>query len=241
MPPLTETVNNPTPLWSPTKRESHQSFSRRFPLSYEYAARRLRCSFVMRVQKQCHSPTLSLIYITPARHHFPSTSTANTQITHTSIKYIKRIKREGLPEEPIEMAMIRSLAVKLTTVTLFSLVFLSAYGYDGMVGGRTEVKDVKTNEEVQELGRFSVHEYNRSLWHRGNGDGGRELTFVEVVEAQSQVVSGIKYYLKISATQNGATKIFESVVVVKPWVHSKELLNFGPSTSSERKIVPIRF
>ncbi|KAE8022909.1 hypothetical protein FH972_008670 [Carpinus fangiana] len=139
------------------------------------------------------------------------------------------------------MSMIRSPAVTLTTVTLFSLVFLSAYGYDGMVGGRTEVKDVKTNEEVQELGRFSVHEYNRSLRHRGNGDGCRELTFVEVVEAQTQVVSGIKYYLKISATQNGVTKIFESVVVVKPWVHSKELLNFGPSTSSERKIVPIRF
>jgi cystatin-C len=139
------------------------------------------------------------------------------------------------------MSMVRSPAVTLTTVTLFFLVFLSAYGYDGMVGGRTEVKDVKTNEKVQELGRFSVHEYNRSLRHRGNGDDCRELTFVEVVEAQSQVVSGIKYYLKISATQNGVTKIFESVVVVKPWVHSKQLLNFGPSTSSERKIVPIRF
>ncbi|XP_062149949.1 cysteine proteinase inhibitor B [Alnus glutinosa] len=139
------------------------------------------------------------------------------------------------------MAMIRSPAGKLATVTLFSLVFLSAYGYDGMVGGRTEVKDVKTNEEVQKLGRFSVHEYNRSLRHRGNGDGGRELTFVEVVEAQSQVVSGIKYYLKISATQSGVTKIFESVVVVKPWVHSKELLNFGPSTPAAPKIVPIRF
>lgn len=139
------------------------------------------------------------------------------------------------------MAMIRSPAGKLATVTLFSLVFLSAYGYDGMVGGRMEVKDVKTNEEVQKLGRFSVHEYNRSLRHRGNGDGGRELTFVEVVEAQSQVVSGIKYYLKISATQNGVTKIFESVVVVKAWVHSKELLNFAPSTPAAPKIVPIRF
>ncbi|GLT71033.1 hypothetical protein SLA2020_430780 [Shorea laevis] len=139
------------------------------------------------------------------------------------------------------MAMIRSPTVTVATVTLFSLVFLSAYGYDGMVGGRTEVKDVKTNEEVQELGKFSVHEYNRSLRHRSNGDGGRELRFVEVVEAQSQVVSGIKYYLKISATQNGVTKIFESVVVVKPWVHSKELLNLGLPRPVHQKLLLLGF
>jgi len=58
-----------------------------------------------------------------------------------------------------------------------------------------------------------------------------EVTFEEVVEAQSQVVSGIKYYMKISATQGGDggdSRIFESVVVVKPWLRSKQLLNFAP-------------
>ncbi|KAB1213492.1 Cysteine proteinase inhibitor 10 [Morella rubra] len=129
------------------------------------------------------------------------------------------------------MALIKSPAATLATVTLF---FFSTYAYEGrMVGGRTEVRDVKTNEEVQQLGRFSVEEYNRSLRHRGNGEGAKQLRFVEVVEAQRQVVSGIKYYLKVSATQNGITRVFESVVVVKPWAHSKEVVTFGPSTSSE--------
>lgn len=127
--------------------------------------------------------------------------------------------------------MMRSPAATLATVAILFVLFVMAYRSAGaMVGGRTEVTDVKTNKEVQDLGKFSVEEYNRSLKHGGNGG---ELTFVEVVEAQRQVVSGIKYYLKISATEKGVSKVFESVVVVKPWDHSKQLLNFGPSTSIE--------
>ena len=134
------------------------------------------------------------------------------------------------------MAWIRSLAVTLVKLTLLaSLLFVCSYSYEGKVGGKMEIRDVKTNEEVQELGRFSVEEYNRSLKQRQSlrqkiGGG---LRFTEVVEAQRQVVSGINYYLKISATQNGVTKMFESEVVVKPWVQSKKLLNFGPSSSSK--------
>ncbi|KAK3017640.1 hypothetical protein RJ639_003232 [Escallonia herrerae] len=62
------------------------------------------------------------------------------------------------------------------------------------------------NWEIQELGRYSVKEYNRK---RNSGYG---LKFMEVVEAETQVVFGIKYYLKISAaTPTGAPKIFEAV------------------------------
>lgn len=98
------------------------------------------------------------------------------------------------------------------------------------MGGRMKIRDVKTNKEVQDLGKFSVEEYNRSLRQGGNGG---ELTFVEVVEAQRQVVSGIKYYLVISATHKGGeTDTFEAAVVVKPWVNTKKLLNFRRSKSS---------
>ncbi|KAK9288767.1 hypothetical protein L1049_017231 [Liquidambar formosana] len=139
------------------------------------------------------------------------------------------------------MAFLRLRTVLLTTATLLSVFFLaisvdyltpvvgSGGGGGRMVGGRTEIRDVKTNQEVQDLGRFSVKEYNwsrRRQGYKGNGD----VVFTEVVEAERQVVSGIKYYLKIAATQEGVPKVFESVVVVKPWVHSKELLNFAPST-----------
>ncbi|OIW19156.1 hypothetical protein TanjilG_21012 [Lupinus angustifolius] len=123
-------------------------------------------------------------------------------------------------------ALIRSPAVILTLlVTLLCLLCTASYGR--LVGGRKEVANVQSNEEVQELGRFSVEEYNRSLKLRAAEE---EVKFMEVVEAEEQVVSGIKYYLKILTLQNGASRMFESVVVVKPWLKSKQLLNFAPSS-----------
>ncbi|GFQ03820.1 cysteine proteinase inhibitor 5 [Phtheirospermum japonicum] len=95
----------------------------------------------------------------------------------------------------------------------------------GRVGGRTQVKNVEGNREVQELGRYCVQEYNRQQQQN------RLLVFSRVVEAQTQIVSGIKYYLNISARAGGEPQSFEAVAVVKPWLHSKQLLNFGPSSS----------
>ncbi|XWS13314.1 hypothetical protein CRYUN_Cryun36dG0026900 [Craigia yunnanensis] len=125
--------------------------------------------------------------------------------------------------------MAKTELIILSLLFVITLSFTVVNGYGTMVGGKTQISDVKTNKEVQELGRFSVDEYNRSHG-RFRSNGGTELIFYQVVEAQKQVVSGIKYYLKIDAMQNGLTRTFESVVVVKPWLHSKELLNFSPST-----------
>ncbi|XP_012078437.2 cysteine proteinase inhibitor B [Jatropha curcas] len=124
-----------------------------------------------------------------------------------------------------EMAKIVELLLLLASAFLFVSL---ANGYRGMVGGRTEVKDVETNQEVQDLGKFSVEEFNEQIHRHGNG--GEELIFSEVVEAQRQVVSGIKYYLKIEAATkvNGEMKVFDSVVVVKAWLESKELISFEP-------------
>ncbi|BAT86650.1 hypothetical protein LR48_Vigan102s008300 [Vigna angularis] len=125
------------------------------------------------------------------------------------------------------------MAVTLTIlVTLLSV--LSSASCARLVGGKTEIPDVRTNREVQELGRFSVEEYNHGLKLSVNdSDNDREkLTFTEVVEAQQQVVSGLKYYLKISATHRGIHKMFSSVVVVKPWLSSKKLLHFAPASTT---------
>ncbi|GKV18047.1 hypothetical protein SLEP1_g28476 [Rubroshorea leprosula] len=122
------------------------------------------------------------------------------------------------------MAKLNSLLVIIPFFTLFVLSF-SVSGLNTRVGGKTEISNVKEDKEVQDLGRFSVEEFNRRYpRHGGNG----ELVFSEVVEAQKQVVSGIKYHLRVEATQNGLSRVFDSVVVVKPWAHSKELLNFSP-------------
>ncbi|KAK8703610.1 hypothetical protein V6N13_047260 [Hibiscus sabdariffa] len=119
-------------------------------------------------------------------------------------------------------------------LSLLLVMTVSSFTVVEALGGRTPINDVKNNKEVQELGRFSVEEYNRRrqgrLRHNGGGSSTAALVFSQVVEAEKQVVSGIKYFLKIKAMQGGLTKTFESVVLVKPWVKSKDLLNFSPST-----------
>ncbi|KAF9621433.1 hypothetical protein IFM89_021472 [Coptis chinensis] len=122
-------------------------------------------------------------------------------------------------------------AIGLFTLLVFTLLFVSTcssvlenHAYGGRkVGGWKEIKHVKNNEEVQQLGKFSVEEYNR----KKGSDGG--VVFAEVIEAQKQVVSGIKYYLKIVVEENGLANSFDAVVVVKPWDRSKELVTFVPS------------
>ncbi|KAF7039356.1 hypothetical protein CFC21_049374 [Triticum aestivum] len=107
------------------------------------------------------------------------------------------------------------------------------------VGGRTEVTDVEGDREVQELGRYSVEEHNRRREEGCEGGGGvcGRLEFARVVSAQRQVVSGIKYYLRVAAAEeggagsNGVTdgRVFDAVVVVKPWLQSRALIRFAPA------------
>ncbi|KAL3507191.1 hypothetical protein ACH5RR_032573 [Cinchona calisaya] len=138
-------------------------------------------------------------------------------------------------------------SLTLSFLLLFFILALSSTFFQvnslrGKVGGRQKIEDVKTNKEVQELGKYCVSEVNKSLkkynQQKGNGNGG-PIIFTSVVEAEKQVVSGIKYYLKISAisSSSGFPKIYDAVVVVKPWVHSKprQLLNFSPSPPTDTK------
>nr|XP_043608919.1 cysteine proteinase inhibitor B-like [Erigeron canadensis] len=101
-----------------------------------------------------------------------------------------------------------------------------------MLGGRTKVENVEKNKEVQEIGKYSVEEYNR-LKRSGSGSNESDLTFLRVVEAEKQVVAGMKYYMRIEGVEenDGGLKEFEAVVVVKPWLKSKQLVKFSPSSS----------
>jgi hypothetical protein len=96
------------------------------------------------------------------------------------------------------------------------------------VGARTEVRDVEGNREVQELGRYSVDEHNRRQREEGDreGESGGRLEFGRVVSAQRQVVAGLKYYLRVAAADD---RVFDAVVVVKPWLQSRALLRFAPA------------
>ncbi|KAM3353608.1 hypothetical protein ACQJBY_024645 [Aegilops geniculata] len=108
------------------------------------------------------------------------------------------------------------------------------------VGARTEVRDVEGDREVQELGRYSVEEHNRRREEGCEGGGGGvcgRLEFARVVSAQRQVVSGVKYYLRVAAAEEGGAgsngvsdgRVFDVVVVVKPWLQSRALVRFAPA------------
>ncbi|KAL6851426.1 hypothetical protein ACP4OV_020359 [Aristida adscensionis] len=102
------------------------------------------------------------------------------------------------------------------------------------VGGRRAIKNVGSNKAVQALGRFAVAEHNRRL-RAGAGRTASDpvpllLSFTAVAAAQEQVVSGVAYYLKVIARDDaGSDRPFDAVVVVKPWLNSKELVSFTPS------------
>ncbi|CAN6446863.1 unnamed protein product [Victoria cruziana] len=91
----------------------------------------------------------------------------------------------------------------------------------GMVGGKSSIPNVKSNQEIQDLGKWCVSEYNKE--QQGS------LTFKEVESGQQQVVAGMKYYLHIQAVDGVTTKPFDAVVWIRPWLHSKQLLSFNPS------------
>ncbi|EOA29139.1 hypothetical protein CARUB_v10025408mg [Capsella rubella] len=110
-----------------------------------------------------------------------------------------------------------------------------------VLGGKSDVPNVKANREIQQLGRYCVEQFNqREQSEEGNvesiaktdTDMSNPLMFSRVVSAQKQVVAGTKYYLRIEVTQpNGSTRMFDSVVVIQPWLHSKQLLGFTPVVS----------
>ncbi|KAI3846136.1 hypothetical protein MKX03_012973 [Papaver bracteatum] len=113
----------------------------------------------------------------------------------------------------------------LTVSVLMFICFLSYTSVNAQLGGKTEIKDVKTNKEVQDLGKFSVDEYNLKKGEEGS------LTFTQVVKAQKQVVAGIQYFLKVSAQENGSPKFFDAVVLVKAWEKpANRLISFNPSS-----------
>ncbi|CAH9089911.1 unnamed protein product [Cuscuta europaea] len=119
--------------------------------------------------------------------------------------------------------------VGLLALAAASLVVMA----NAQVGGRTEIADAKANKQVQELGKYCVSEYNKGLKEKKlveQGSDSGSITFSEVIKAEKQVVAGMKYYLRITATTSaGATKTFDAEVMVKPRATEKKLVTFAPS------------
>ncbi|GAB2227873.1 hypothetical protein Droror1_Dr00009701 [Drosera rotundifolia] len=165
--------------------------------------------------------TLTLIPIPPI-----NTPTVTPQTHHTNNTH-KAISKNTTPYLMARVSIV---------VCIVFLVFVTGVRCRDILGGRTKIDDVGSNQEVQDLGRYAVEEFNKGVQQSvyAAAAKGRALEFREVVEAEKQVVAGIKYYLTVDAAEQGnggAKRTFDAVVVVQPWLHSKKLLSFAPSTN----------
>ncbi|KAJ0240253.1 Cysteine proteinase inhibitor 2 [Hirschfeldia incana] len=110
-----------------------------------------------------------------------------------------------------------------------------------VLGGKSDVGNVGINMEIQELGRYCVKQFNlKEMSEQSNAASIARpdtnvlspLKFKRVVSAQKQVVAGTKYYLRIEVIQpDGTSRMFDSVIVIQPWLFSKKLLEFTPVAS----------
>ncbi|KAI4321128.1 hypothetical protein MLD38_034548 [Melastoma candidum] len=88
------------------------------------------------------------------------------------------------------------------------------------VGGWTSVKSLD-DPHLKEIAEFAVHEYNKQLK--------ASLSLTRVVEAETQIVSGMNYRIVIDVEEGkGGSKRYEAVVWEKPSDHSMKLTSFKP-------------
>ncbi|XP_031492086.1 cysteine proteinase inhibitor A-like [Nymphaea colorata] len=99
---------------------------------------------------------------------------------------------------------------------------VTAFGGFHPFGGLQPIPDVKNNMHVQELGKFAVAEFNKKHQEAA------ALVFVEVVEAQSQVVAGTNYRLHIETLKAGCVRHYKALVYEKTWENVKTLTSFEP-------------
>ncbi|WZZ39671.1 hypothetical protein YC2023_035930 [Brassica napus] len=154
----------------------------------------------------------------------------NNQSKVDVLPVVRKKGRSNMSQVYLKLSLLGLLVVAVVTPSA------NAIRKFVVLGGKSDVPNVQTNMEVQELGRYCVEQFNL---HEQSGKGNvassidravlNPLTFSRVVSAQQQVVAGLKYYLRIEVTQpDGTNRMFDSVVVVQPWLHSKTLLGFTP-------------
>ncbi|XP_010513103.1 PREDICTED: cysteine proteinase inhibitor 5-like [Camelina sativa] len=109
---------------------------------------------------------------------------------------------------------------KIIFLFLLSLVLLPLHVIVVVgLGSWTPIKDVK-DPHIVEIGQFAVSEFDKLTRSR--------LTFVKVVQGESQVVSGVNYRLLLEANGSKLTKQFVAVVLEKPSLKSMNLTSFKP-------------
>ncbi|ERN18289.1 cysteine proteinase inhibitor 5 [Amborella trichopoda] len=103
--------------------------------------------------------------------------------------------------------------------TCFSLLlatFAMASAREAFTGG---YQQVQANEiHIQDLGKYAVLAYNKQ--------SGAKLSFISVVEAKTQVVSGANYKLAIQALEDPFLRVYKAIVWEKSWLKYRNLTSF---------------
>ncbi|KAK8956107.1 Cysteine proteinase inhibitor 4 [Platanthera guangdongensis] len=101
------------------------------------------------------------------------------------------------------------MAVKVHSVLILSVVVVAALLFFNskaaaarQLNGVEQIKDVKHNKEVQELGRFTLEEANKKV-----SESSEKMTFGEVVSSKRwPVTGGVRYFFAISSVKGGKTE-----------------------------------
>ncbi|KAJ6811968.1 cysteine proteinase inhibitor 1-like [Iris pallida] len=131
-----------------------------------------------------------------------------------------------------------SFFLLLLLLALFSVAALSAAdgstrkaalgGGGGRLGGWKPIGDT-SDPHVLDLGKFAVSEHNKLQAAGASSSSSSMLSFVRVVKAESQVVSGVNYRLVLEAKDRGGrARTYEAVVLEKAWLSSRKLTSFKP-------------
>ncbi|KAI4298781.1 hypothetical protein L6164_032299 [Bauhinia variegata] len=115
--------------------------------------------------------------------------------------------------------MVRVHGLLLLSLLIF-LPLISAVGggpRTAPIGGWTPIKNIK-DPQVTNIASFAVTEHNQK--------SGEKLSLKEVIEGETQVVSGINYRLLLAAEDGANVNKYRAVVWEKPWLHFRNLTSF---------------
>ncbi|KAL3627344.1 hypothetical protein CASFOL_028707 [Castilleja foliolosa] len=117
----------------------------------------------------------------------------------------------------------KSISFIFTILSILAVLAPSEASRGGaLVGGWRPIENLK-DPEVVDIAKFAVAEHNKQAK--------KSLSFVDVVKGETQVVSGTKYRLVVTARDGGAAAAVEpqnysAIVWYKPWQHLKQLISF---------------
>merc|ERR1712126_118081 len=99
-------------------------------------------------------------------------------------------------------------------VPVAMLFLVSQAAAAGMPGGLSPA-DVNS-EKIKEIAQFALTTYDAE-------NGGLPKTIIEILQAQTQVVAGVNYFLKVQVSNSEGLYNCDFTVFDQPWTNTRQL------------------